>query len=46
MTNRIYSAFDPSALGAGLDLSQSNTVLTVGQTTDINRTARSLYGIP
>ena len=44
MTKPTYSAFDPAALGAGLDLSQSNTVLTVGQTTDINRTARSLYG--
>lgn len=44
MTNRIYSAFDPSALGAGLDLSATNTILTVAETTDIYRTARALYG--
>jgi len=44
MTNRLYSAFDPSALGAGLDLSQSNTIITVNQTTTISRTARALYG--
>ncbi len=42
MTNRLYSAFDPSAVCAGLDLSQSNTIIAVNQTTDINRTARRL----
>lgn len=41
MTNRLYSAFDPSALGAGLDLSQSNTIIAINQTTDINRSASS-----
>lgn len=44
MTNRLYAAFDPSALGAKLDLSQSNTIVTVAETADINRTARALYG--
>lgn len=44
MSNRIYSAFDPAALGAGLELSQSNTIVTVAQTVDIHRTVRGLYG--
>jgi hypothetical protein len=44
MTSRIYSAFDPAALGQGLDLSQTNTILAVAETTDVNRCARALYG--
>lgn len=44
MTTPIYSAFDPAALGQGLDLTQTNTIVTVAQTTDVNRTARALYG--
>lgn len=44
MNDNIYSAFDPAALGAGLDLTQTNTILTVAETTDVNRCARALYG--
>lgn len=44
MSDRIYTSFDPSALGERMELSQANTIVSVAQTTDLNRTARCLHG--
>ncbi len=44
MSTRLHSAFDPSALGASLELSRSNTVLTYTGSADINRTVRVTDG--
>lgn len=41
---RLYSTFDPAALGASLALEQANTVVYTTAVGDINRTVRALYG--
>jgi hypothetical protein len=40
MSSRLFARFDPTALGASLELSRSNTVLTYTGSASISRTAR------
>lgn len=44
MSGLRYSTFDPAALGPLLALESANTIVLPTATTDINRTARALYG--
>lgn len=45
MTTKLnYTTFDPAHLGDGIDLEQSNTVISVGTTNTLNQYTRALYG--
>lgn len=44
MTRKLFTTFDPAALGPLLALEQANTVVYTTAVGDINRTARALYG--
>lgn len=40
---RLYSTFDPAALGASLALEQANTIVVTSATADIHRMVKTLY---
>ena len=40
---RLYSTFDPAALGASLALEQANTIVVTSATSTINRMVKALY---